>query len=129
MGGEAWARTFRSLPAAEQRAIVTKLIATRVRYYNRLAGRPDPTFLTCDVRPAKGGGYDLIEGTERPLLVELGGDGRGLEAIGAEAACPDSNHPDLQMAAERIRAQLRAIDPDHPLLNPRRDPPPAKKRA
>jgi hypothetical protein len=81
------------------------------RYQARKAGKPPPIFLDA-------------EGQALPS--ELGGDGRGPEAIGNEASCPDPNHPNIQLAAEHIKAQLRLIDPNHPLLGDRLPPLPAK---
>ena len=52
---------------------------------------------------------------------EFGGDGLGPADIGREVEAVDPYHPDIQRAAERIKAQLRGIDPDHPLLMRRPD--------
>ena len=93
--GRGWAETFHRLSAAEQRKVVVRMMIGTARYKARRTGRPDPIFL---------------DEYGRPLSAELGGDGRGVEALGEEVQPSDPNHPDLQKAAEWVRAQLKAID-------------------
>jgi hypothetical protein len=78
--------------------------------------RPPPILLTADLRPLEGGGFELIPGTERPLPVELGGDGRGLESAGQGVEPSDPDHVDIWTAAKRIKARIREINPNDPLL-------------
>jgi hypothetical protein len=115
-GGQAWAERFRNMTPAEQRKVIARCVAGAISYQARRAGKPAPIILEADFRALNGGGFELIPGTEKPLPVALGGDGRGLEAAGREVEPPDPDHVDIWAAAERIKAQLREIDPNPPLL-------------
>jgi hypothetical protein len=103
--GRCSAETFHRLSPAEQRKIVVRMMTGLAQYNAHRAGKPPPIFL---------------DEYGRPLSPELGGDCRGVEALGEEVTPSDPSHPDLQKAAEWVKAQLKEI-------NRNSLPPPAKK--
>jgi hypothetical protein len=109
--GRAWAEIFAHLSPDQQRTIVNRMVVGTARAKARRLGRPSPIFLTAD---------------GRALPAALGGDGRGPEHLGREVEPVDPNCDALKLAAEAIRAQLREIDPDHPLVRVKLAP--SKKR-
>ena len=122
-GGQAWASDFARLQTQEQRAIVIRLVAQRVRYFAHRYGKPVPIILEATVKPLEGGGYELV--STAPLRPEYGGDGRTVENTKGERPRSTDNF-ELRMAAERIQAQLaeRGVVVDEPAP----DPPVVRKR-
>jgi hypothetical protein len=112
---QAKAADFAAKSKDEQRAIVTRLTVERVRAMARRKGKPEPIITEVTVKPLPGGGCVGVEGTERPLRPEFGGDGRTLEDAlrGAKSAKPkDYVHiASLQLAiiAEKHRKRLEAL--------------------
>jgi hypothetical protein len=126
-GGAAWASDFAALPAEEQRAIVTRMIAERSRCAARRAGRPDPLLYEATVKPLKGGGCELVSTV--PLRPEWGGDGRTLEDALREAKDPVYRASlKLAQVAERHKARLEALGFEVVVAPRQPEPEPRPKR-
>ena len=108
---------------AEQRAIVNRMIVGTIRYWARRQGYPEPVIVEQNVKPLKGGGYVTVEGSDRPLRPEYGGDGRTLADAMDEARRGPLTKTSLKLvqAVERHKAALAAagievvvVDPSAP---------------
>jgi hypothetical protein len=75
----------------EQRTIVAKMIVGSARYKARRKGYPEPEIVEVTVRDLPGGGYEKVEGSERPLRPEW--DPRTTRTPSKRAKTPLSRSP------------------------------------
>ena len=66
-GGCKFRDRFHVMPVAEKQKIIRRLTIASMIALAKKRGRPAPIFFDAEARPCEGGGYELIEGSMRPM--------------------------------------------------------------